>query len=185
MEKKFVINKTNWIEEQSEDIIFKNGGTVYLLGKQYKIKLVEDNKNDIVINNKYMELHIKNKYINDKKYIEKEYNKWLKKYSLVIIQNIVLNYQETLKKYDIKIPQIEIRQMKTSWGSCIPSKNKLTFNLKLIKTPICCIEYVVLHELIHFRHKNHSTNFCKFITIFMPDWKKRKKLLDEEFIGIV
>jgi hypothetical protein len=75
--------------------------------------------------------------------------------------------------------------MKSRWGSCLPSNNKVIFNLSLIKTPICCIEYVVLHELAHFKHQNHSKNFYNFITIFMPDWKERKKILDEEFLGVV
>ena len=97
----------------------------------------------------------------------------------------MIKYQETLKKYGIKIPKIEIRRMKTRWGSCIPACNKVIFNLNLIKTPMCCIEYVVLHELSHFKHQNHSKNFYNFITIFMPDWKERKKILDEEFMGVV
>ena len=92
---------------------------------------------------------------------------------------------EVAKKYGIKIPKIEIRRMKTRWGSCIPACNKVIFNLNLIKTPMCCIEYVVLHELSHFKHQNHSKNFYNFITIFMPDWKERKKILDEEFMGVV
>ena len=55
----------------------------------------------------------------------------------------------------------------------------MIFNLKLIKAPICCLEYVVLHELSHFKYQNHSKNFYNFVTIFMPDWNARKKLLDE------
>ena len=72
----------------------------------------------------------------------------------------------------IKIPTIEIRQMKTRWGSCIPACNKVIFNLNLIKTPICCIEYVVLHELSHFKHQNHSKNFYNFITIKSVSYKQ-------------
>ena len=149
------------------------------------MKIVADNKNNIVINNKYIEIHVKDKYIENKKYIKRVYEKWLKEYALKTFEKLVLKYQETLKKYDIKIPKIEIRQMKSRWGSCIPSNNKVIFNLNLIKTPMCCIEYVVLHELSHFKHQNHSKNFYNFITIFMPDWKERKKILDEEFMGVV
>ena len=75
--------------------------------------------------------------------------------------------------------------MKSRWGSCIPSRNKVIFNLNLIKTPMCCIEYVVLHELSHLKYQNHSKNFYNFISIFMPDWKERKKILNKEFMGIV
>ena len=75
--------------------------------------------------------------------------------------------------------------MKSRWGSCLPFNNKIILNLNLIKTPMCCIEYVILHELSHFKHHNHSKNFYNFITLFMPDWKERKKILDEEFMGVV
>ena len=75
--------------------------------------------------------------------------------------------------------------MKTKWGICTPSKNEITFNLNLIKTPLECIEYVVLHELSHFKHPNHSRNFHNFVTRFMPNWKERKKILDNEFTTIL
>ena len=117
--------------------------------------------------------------------IEKVYYKWLKEYAIGILTELVKKYQTELKKYNIKVPKIEIRQMKSRWGSCLPSNNKVIFNLNLIKTPICCIEYVVLHELSHFKYPNHSKSFYNFVTIFMPDWNTRKKILDEEFMGVV
>lgn len=193
--KDFIRKKSNWIKkqqeyydtfsEQKENITFENGETVYLLGKQYKMKIINDKLNNILINNRYIEIHIKEKYIENKKYIRNVYEKWLKKYALNIIEDLVIKYQKTLEKYNIKIPKIEIRQMKSRWGSCIPSNNKVIFNLHLIKTPICCIEYVVLHELSHFKHQNHSKDFYNFVTIFMPDWRERKKILDEEYVGVV
>ena len=113
------------------------------------------------------------------------YNKWLREYAEILFNEHVDKYIEVLNKYKISMPIIEIRDMKTRWGSCIPANKKVIFNLKLIKTPICCIEYVVLHELAHFKYSNHSKSFYNFITIFMPDWKERKKILDEEYMGVI
>ena len=193
--KEFVKNKADWIKkqqnyyesfaEEKENITFKNGETVYLLGKQYKMKIILSTKNSIEVKGKYFEINIKEKYAANKKYIRKVYDKWLKEYAEQILNDLIIRYQSTLKKYNIRIPRLEIRQMKSRWGSCIPSSNKVIFNLNLIKTPMCCIEYVVLHELSHFKYQNHSKNFYNFITIFMPDWKERKKILDEEFMGVV
>ena len=101
------------------------------------------------------------------------------------MKNLVDKYQLLLKKYGIEYPEIEIKQMKSRWGYCIPTRNKVVFNLSLIKTPMCCIEYVVLHELSHFKCQNHSKNFYDFISIFMPDWKERRTILNKEFAGIV
>lgn len=193
--KEFVKKKAEWIKkqqnyyeafvEEKENITFENGERVYLLGKQYKMKIIPNTTNSIEIKDKYFEINIKEKYIENKKYIRKVYDKWLKEYAEQILKDLIIRYQATLKKYNIKIPKLEIRQMKSRWGSCIPSNNKVIFNLNLIKTPMCCIEYVVLHELSHFKYQNHSKNFYNFITIFMPDWKERKKILDEEFMGVV
>ena len=66
--------------------------------------------------------------MDNKNYIKKVYEKWLKQYALNILEKLVIKYQDTLKKYGIKIPRIEIRQMKTRWGSCIPACNKVIFN---------------------------------------------------------
>jgi len=191
----FVKSKVEWIKKQQsyynlftkdkECITFENGETVYLLGKQYKIKIVSDIINNISIKEKYFEIHIKDKYIKDKEYIKGIYNTWLKEYSKQLFNTLTEKYHSSLKKYDIQFPQIEVRTMKSRWGSCLSNDNKVIYNLNLIKTPICCIEYVVLHELSHFRYQNHSKNFYNFITIFMPDWKERKKILDEEYFGIV
>lgn len=193
--KEFIKNKVDWIKkqqeyydtfkEEKENITFENGETVYLLGKQYKMKIISNSRNDIEINGKYFEINIKEKYIENKKYIRKVYDKWLKDYAMKVFEELIKKYHVSLNKYDIKMPITEIRQMKLRWGSCIPSSNKVIFNLNLIKAPMCCIEYVVLHELSHFRYHNHSKNFYNFITIFMPDWKERKKILDEEFMGVV
>lgn len=191
----FINKKVNWIKKQlefydtyakkKEKITFENENIVYLLGKQYEIILIKDVQNNIEFNNKYIELHIKEKYIENKKYIKKVYDEWLKNYAFNILEKLVEKYQKELKKYNIKMPKIEIRQMKSRWGSCIPSRNKVVFNLSLIKTPMCCIEYVILHELSHFKHQNHSKNFYNFVTIFMPDWKERNKILDKEFTILV
>ncbi|MDI3478706.1 MAG: hypothetical protein PWQ59_2231 [Thermoanaerobacterium sp.] len=87
-----------------------------------------------------------------------------------------------IEKYGIKMSDIQIRTMKARWGSCIRDKNIIILNYELIKAPKFCIDYVVLHELIHFKYKNHDSNFYAFLTALMPDWKQRKEILDEEIV---
>ena len=193
--KEFIKLKINWIKKHQdfyqnnlvlkESSNFEEGEILYLLGKQYRIKLFKGKENKVTINEKFIEIQIKNQYVDSREYIKQYYNKWLKQYALEIIEEIVKEYQEKLEKYEIKLPTIEIRNMKSRWGSCYFLKNKIVFSLNLIKTPISCIEYVVLHELSHFRYHNHSKDFYNFISIFMPDWKKRRKMLNEKFVGLV
>ena len=75
--------------------------------------------------------------------------------------------------------------MKKRWGSCLRSKNRIILNYELIKAPKHCIEYVVLHELVHFIHRNHDQKFYNMLTVLMPDWKQRKAILDEEIVLFV
>ena len=72
---------------------------------------------------------------------------------------------------------IRIRAMRTRWGSCNFQKGTLNFNLHLIDQPMECIEYVVMHELAHFVHPNHSVSYHTLMSALMPDWKQRKARL--------
>lgn len=80
-----------------------------------------------------------------------------------------------------QLPNLRIRSMKTRWGS-LSSKGNMTLNLELIKAPVECIDYVVVHELCHLKHKNHGAEFYKLLEKAMPDWKKRKHKLELSLI---
>ena len=87
-----------------------------------------------------------------------------------------------MKKYNISKPNITIRTMKARWGSCIESKKSILLNSELIGAPKFCIDYVILHELIHFKFRTHDKNFYNLQEVVMPDWKKRKEILDVEVV---
>ena len=84
-----------------------------------------------------------------------------------------------IKKYGVEKPTLRIRAMETRWGSCLIKKRIITLNKRLLEAPRNCIEYVVMHELCHLIHPNHSKNFYNFLTTLMPDWKERKKVLEQ------
>ncbi|MEG1630218.1 MAG: M48 family metallopeptidase, partial [Erysipelotrichaceae bacterium] len=81
--------------------------------------------------------------------------------------------RNTLSEYDIPSPSLKIRTMSSRWGSCIPDKQQITLNRRLIHYPIEFIEYVVLHELVHFVQPNHSKTFYAIVENHMSDYKKR------------
>ena len=76
-------------------------------------------------------------------------------------------------------PTIRVRAMTSRWGSCIPAKNVITLNTRLLTKSRRAAEYVVLHEFAHFTHMDHSARFYGFIEVFMPDWRERKRELKE------
>ncbi len=69
--------------------------------------------------------------------------------------------------------------MKTRWGSCNTQKGFINLNLELIKKTKICIEYVIFHELVHLIYPNHSKEFYKYLTLYMPDWEERKEKLED------
>ena len=190
--RRLVLDKVGWIKKtqislskidrKRENLNFLDGEKIYLLGKEYILKIIPSKLNSMHIQDNTLYINIKK---NNKEYIQNFYMKFLKQNLKCKVSQFVEYYCDTLVAHDILAPNIEIRKMKSRWGTCIPKKNKVIFNMALIKTPEHCIEYVVLHELTHFKHINHNEKFYNFITVFMPDWKRRKKILDEEYAGII
>lgn len=89
-----------------------------------------------------------------------------------IIPQIVNNYANKMNLFPTSI---KFRKNKNTWGSC-NYKNGLNFNILLLKYPIEIVEYVVIHELAHIKHKNHSKRFWNLVEVYCPDYKKRMKL---------
>ena len=187
----FLSKRIKWIDEQItkyklsggtntlENI--KNGTSVQMLGKDMRIIFQENSKNYIEVDEKRITLFLKD--VTDEQFAQKMFLRWWKKTSENIFQTeLDALYEKIFKKYQVVKPNIHIRKMKTLWGSCTPSKLKVTFNNYLFKANIRCIQYVVLHELTHLLYPNHNRQFYDFLTVHMPDWRERKKQLDTEVV---
>lgn len=82
------------------------------------------------------------------------------------------------KEYNLKEPVLKQRIMRSRWGSCMPLKGIVTMNTYLAIMPEAIIDHVMLHELCHFIHPNHSRHFYDVMTVRMPDWKERRKAMN-------
>ncbi len=87
---------------------------------------------------------------------------------------LMRKYQELLQPLGIPQATLQIKTMKSRWGSCHSGKQVITLNRALIHLPLSYIEYVVLHEFCHFVHGNHSPDFYNLVAVYMPDWKPRR-----------
>jgi predicted metal-dependent hydrolase len=74
-------------------------------------------------------------------------------------------------------PAFGLREMRTQWGSCSPQQ-ALLLNPRLVKAPLACVDYVIVHELCHLKEHNHSPRFYRLLTAMLPDWEQRKSELD-------
>ncbi|MBQ8512550.1 MAG: M48 family metallopeptidase [Clostridia bacterium] len=81
-------------------------------------------------------------------------------------------------KTGLKCSRVSIRDMKTRWGSCTHATAAIRVNLRLAEKPPECLDYLILHELTHIRHPNHSRAFYADIEKHMPDWKERHRILN-------
>lgn len=96
-------------------------------------------------------------------------------YKKEIVKHLPDLVDEYAKKMNVFPTSIKYRKNKRTWGSC-NYKNGLNFNILLMKFPIELTEYVVIHELAHIKHKNHSKRFWDMVEEFCPDYKQREKI---------
>ena len=75
--------------------------------------------------------------------------------------------------------EVHVKAMKTRWGTCNTDEQRIWLNLYLAQKPLKCVEYVIVHELCHLIVPNHSKRFYYYMDLFLPDWKKRKELLNQ------
>lgn len=155
---------------------YVSGESFYLLGKNLRLKVLEDPNEDIYSDGIYLYLKVKDKDNFASK--EKVVTKYFDEQCMKCFKEILIEMLSIFSKYGVELPTLKIRNMETRWGSCLPKKGVVTLNKRLIEAPRNCIEYVILHEYCHFIHPNHSKQFYAFVSMLMPDWKERKKVLE-------
>lgn len=183
----FVESKSLWIITHLAEIEklrqnlpptgFYEGKTLYYLGKPYQLVLSKGSSH-IEIQDDKIQMTSNSTTENA---LRDEYLLWLKQQAYLKFEKVMDHIYPLVAPYGIKRPTIQVRNMKTLWGSCTTEGNTIRLNLQLMKSSEDCIEQVVLHELAHFLHKNHSEEFYAFLSARMPDWKDRKSKLESKF----
>ena len=138
----------------------------YYLGKSYDIIEFSSTSKLEIVDNKI--------YVSDRKYIDK----WLKKEMIRIFEER-LKYNYSLFTENIPYPNLKIRNMKTRWGVCNRRNLSITLNSNLIRETVDKIDYVIIHELSHLVHFNHSAAFWATVGKYCPKYKQIRKELKE------
>ena len=86
-------------------------------------------------------------------------------------------------KLGVKKPQWGVRKMKTKWGSCNADSRRIWLNLELAKKPIDCLEYIIVHELVHFLERHHNERFVQLMSKYLPAWRSYQNELKSSVLG--
>ena len=105
---------------------------------------------------------------------EKIFVEWYRKELTRVLGTIASDYE---KKMNIDANEFRVKNMRTRWGTCNIEKRRIWINLQLVKKPIECLEYVVVHELVHLLEKNHTNKFNALVEEYYPAWREAKNLL--------
>lgn len=152
------------------------GGETHLyLGRQYRLKMLKADENYVKLIRGYFLVSSKEKLSSAD--TRGMLDQWYSEKASVQFMEAFERCWPQFEKMGMKKPQLQIRRMKSRWGS-LSAKGRLTLNVDLVRAPKECIDYVLTHELCHLKHLNHSPAFYKLLDQAMPDWEKRKFRLE-------
>lgn len=179
----FVSTKLGWIRREKKkittqkrepDYLYVTNESHYFLGKRYLLKITESNKQSkVILHHSKIEIIVPK--ANDATFIKNKLYQWYRKQLRLFLAEKIAFYKKEINVF----PQsFGIRKVKTKWGSCNDTTKALWFNIELAKKPKECIEYIVVHELVHLKERRHNKNFILLMNKYMPNWQLRKKELN-------
>ncbi|MBA7537865.1 hypothetical protein ES705_30135 [subsurface metagenome] len=111
-------------------------------------------------------MHIRPDTTQDKR--KKFINEWYRSELKKIVPDIISKWEE---KIGVQSNEFGIKKMRTKWGTCNTQAKRIWLNLELAKKPIECIEYIIVHELVHLLERKHNDRFISLMNKFMPKWR--------------
>lgn len=181
----FLITKQSWIRKQVSLVLDQNrqtpreyvsGENHYFKGHRYRLKVVYHNAPPKVEiqGNEYIVLFVREGTTVERR--AEILREWYRFEFKSILPVLIAKWEETL---GVKVNKWEVKQMKTLWGSCNHRTHNVIFNLELIKKPLHCIEYIVVHELLHIKVRLHNEEYTSLLNRYFPNWKQLKDELNE------
>lgn len=181
----YVASKIAWIRQQRKAILsqarqtpreYVSGESIYCLGSRYLLSVIEEDRyatEKILWGGGKLILYVHQGSTRTRKAGIVE--SWQKS----LLEECLAKKTGTwCRKLGMETPVVELRKMKTRWASCLAGKGKIIFNVALARVPARCVEYVLVHELTHFKEKNHSPAFVKLMDECLPRWRELRKELN-------
>jgi len=179
----FAISKLSWIKKQQTKLRtqereapreYLNRESHYFNGKRYLLKVIEqDAAPRVELKHSKIELYIRPQTAKDKR--KSILYEWYRNQLKASLPALIVKWE---KKMNVKVNEFGIKKMKTKWGTCSREAKRLWLNLELAKKPSECLEYIVVHEMVHLLERNHNDRFISLMNELMPKWRFYKEELN-------
>lgn len=180
-----VISKLPWIKRHQACFLgqprqserkYISGESHYYRGKRYRLNVIEQpGPQRVEIKNRA----VLNLYVHPGRGVEDRQRIMTEWYRLRLKESIPPLSKKWQEKTGIEVNDWRVKWMKTMWGSCNASAGRVWLNLELAKKPIHCLEYVIVHEMIHLRERKHNDAFMAHLDRFMPSWQSYRAELNQ------
>ncbi len=174
----FAISKLGWIkkniknfEEQPRETAreFINGESHFFRGQRYLLKLEKGTPSRIELSGKKMKMVVSYKSTKTSK--ERLLRNFYREQLNQVLPELITKWEKVI---GVKSASYGIKLMKTKWGACNIEEKKIWLNLELAKKPVICLEYIIVHELVHLLERNHNDRFVHHMNTFMPQWRAHR-----------
>ena len=181
---RFVWTKANWIKKQvakfdnqarQSERQYVSGETLYVWGKQHYLQTEYGNKNSLILRGDKAILTVRKE--STAKQRENYVREWYREQLKTEITRLLPKWE---KVTGLKATGWQTKYMTTRWGTCNTKTGKIWLNLQLAKKTPVCLEYIILHELVHLIEKNHNERFISLMDKYMPMWREVKTTLNEQ-----
>ena len=181
----FAISKIGWIKKHIKNFKeqpresakeYVSGESHYYFGKRYMLQIIEHNGPNKI---KLKGLKTIQLYVRPATTVETKSNllkEWYRQELKRILPELISTWEKVI---GVKCNDWGVKQMRTKWGACNVDEKRIWLNLELAKKPLICLEYIVVHELVHLLERNHNEQFIKHMNRFMPKWQQHRTELNQ------
>ena len=178
-----VVSKLSWIKKQQEAFIkqprqtareYLSGESHYFQGRRYILEVVEQHGRHSLnmINNAKLLLNVSPGTTKENRALV--VNNWYRQQLKEVIPGLLEKWQP---KVGQEVKSWGVKKMKTKWGSCNIADRRIWINLELAKKSPECLEYILVHEMVHLYERHHNDNFCRLMDKYLPQWRQSRGVL--------
>lgn len=167
-------------QERQSKREFVTGESHYFQGHRYRLNVVYQNgrARAVVRNKSTIDLFVREG--SDTAQRERVFLAWYRQQLKAMIPPLIEKWEGII---DVKVAEWGVKQMKTRWGTCTFKAHRIWLNLELVKKPVQCLEYIIVHEMVHLQERHHNGTFTALMDRFMPQWHLYRKELNHLALG--